>query len=543
MSKNTNIFISQERINILKVVCYCRLSKDDNRSRYSSINAQMELAKEYADSQGWNISKYYIDDNVSGYISNDERPQFSQMLQDIDDGKIDIILAKDLSRIGRKGSRTLTFIDELKEKNVNLILTKDTFGEFNLLEGDDDLIGLSTWFNERYVKEVSKKVKIGMHKQLEKGLLLQGTKFGYLKTAKKGELVVDESVRETITTIFDLYERGLGMRKICHKLNFEYDFLTPSQVIERELIKNGKSYKKPVKKIWDIYMIKRILKDEIYRGTVITHKTERKDIHKQGKKVKRENQYIFENHHEAIITKEQFKRVQEIMRKRVKSSSMYTKKKRSYIFGGFLRCGECGGSVTGVTRVSSNREVYVPKKLYECVSYRKYGKSRCVCHNIREDLLLANFRNFLILLRDNYMSEINNLKLEEYKSNKKKNLEEQKLSLKNLEAEYKVLVSQRIKEIATSLKDKREFIENTYKGLEEEKYKKIEKTKRKLEELQKEDLETKQEKLKQTIDYFNQIIEDDEPDKAILNMLINKIYIYHDKSVKFDLKLDISKLG
>ena len=213
----------------MKVVCYCRLSKDDNKSRYSSINAQMELAKEYADSQGWNISKYYIDDNVSGYISNDERPQFSQMLQDIDDGKVDIILAKDLSRIGRKGSRTLTFIDELKEKNV----------------------------------------------------------------------------------------------------------------------------------------------------------------------------------------------------------------------------------------------------------------------------------------------------------------EEQKINLKNLEEEYKVLVSQRIKEIASSSDDKREFIENTYKGLEEEKYKEIEKTKRKLAELQNEDLEIKQEKLKQTIDYFNQIIDNDEPDKAILNMLIDKIYIYHDKSVKF----------
>ena len=184
-----------------------------------------------------------------GYISNDERPEFSKMLSDIDDGKVDIILAKDLSRIGRKGSRTLTFIDELKEKNVNLILTKDTFGEFNLLEGDDDLLGLSTWFNERYVKEVSKKVKIGMHKQLEKGILLQGTKFGYLKTAKKGELIVDESVRDTVTTIFNLYEQGLGMRKICHKLNFEYDFLTPSQVIERELSQKGKSYKKPVKKL------------------------------------------------------------------------------------------------------------------------------------------------------------------------------------------------------------------------------------------------------------------------------------------------------
>ncbi len=526
----------------MKVVCYCRLSKDDNKSRYSSIKAQMELAKEYADSQGWDILKYYIDDNVSGYISNDERPQFSQMLQDIDDGKVDIILAKDLSRIGRKGSRTLTFIDELKERNVNLILTKDTFGEFNLLEGDDDLLGLSTWFNERYVKEVSKKVKIGMHKQLEKGILLQGTKFGYLKTAKKGELIVDESVRDTVTTIFNLYEQGLGMRKICHKLNFEYDFLTPSQVIERDLIKKGKSYKKPVKKLWDIYMIKRILKDEIYIGTVITHKTERKDIHKQGKKIKRENQYIFENHHEAIISKEQFERVQEIMKKRIKNSSMYTKKKRDYIFGGFLRCGECDGSVTGVTRVRSQKENYIPKKLYECVAYRKYGKSRCVCHNIREDIILANLKKFLILLRENYIEEINNLKLEEYKSNKKKNLEELKLNLKNLKVEYTVLVSQKIKELSSSIEEKRGFIENTYKSLEEEKYKEIEKAKKELKELQNEDIEIKQEKLKQTIDYFNQIIEKDVPDKAILNMLIDKIYIYHDKSVQFELKVDIEKL-
>ncbi len=477
-----------------------------------------------------------------GYISNDERPEFSKMLQDIDNGNIDIILAKDLSRIGRKGSRTLTFIDDLKEKNVNLILTKDTFGEFNLLEGDDDLLGLSTWFNERYVKEVSKKVKIGMHKQLEKGILLQGTKFGYLKTTKKGELVIDESVRDTITTIFNLYEQGLGMRKICYKLNFEYDFLTPSQVIERELIKKGKSYKKPVKKLWDIYMIKRILKDEIYIGTLITHKTERKDIHKMGKKVKRENQYIFENHHEAIISKQQFERVQEIMKKRVENSSMYKKKKRDYLFGGFLRCGECGGSITGLVRVRSPREEYFPKKLYECVAYRKYGTSRCVCHNVREDILLANLKEFLISLKDNYMLEINNLKLEEYKSNKKKNLEEIKLNLKNLEAEYKVLVVQRIKELASSAEDKKKFIENTYKSLEEEKYKDIEKEKRKLEELKNEELEIKQEKLKQTIDYFNQIIESGEPDKAILNMLIDKIYIYHDKSVKFELKIDMEKL-
>ena len=97
------------------------------------------------------------------------------------------------------------------------------------------------------------------------------------------------------------------------------------------------------------------------------------------------------------------------------------------------------------------------------MAYRKYGKLRCVCHNVREDILLANLKNFLILLRDNYILEINNLKLDEYKSSKKKNFEEQKKNLKNLEAEYKVLISQRIKEIASSLEDKKEFIENTYR--------------------------------------------------------------------------------
>lgn len=198
------------------------------------------------------------------------------------------------------------------------------------------------------------------------------------------------------------------------------------------------------------------------------------------------------------------------------------------------------GSVTGVARVRSSREDYIPKKLYECVSYRKYGTSRCVCHNVREDILLAQFKNFLITLRDLYLDEIKSMKLEEYKSSKKKTLDEVKQNLRNLEAEYKVLISQKIKEISNSKNSEREFIENTYKELEKEKYKEIESYKLKLVELEKEDLSGKQEKVKQAVDYFNQIIEKNEPDKAILNMLIDKIYIYHDKSVKFELKINVS---
>lgn len=200
------------------------------------------------------------------------------------------------------------------------------------------------------------------------------------------------------------------------------------------------------------------------------------------------------------------------------------------------------GSVTGVARIRSKKDDYVPKKLYECVNYRKYGKSRCVCHNVREDVLHANFKNFLILLRDSYIAEINSLKLEGYKSSQKKSLEEIKLNLENLETEYKILVTQKIKELNACEENKKIFLENTYKSLEEEKYREIEKVRKLLSKLHNEKLEMKQEKIKQTVDYFNQIIENDDPDKAILSMLIDKIYIFHDKSVKFELKINVNKI-
>ena len=201
-----------------------------------------------------------------------------------------------------------------------------------------------------------------------------------------------------------------------------------------------------------------------------------------------------------------------------------------------------GGSITGITRNYKNKGNYIPQKSYECVSYRKYGRAKCVCHNIKEDILLENFKKLLLLFRDNYIDEINSIKLKEHKSSEKKDMDKLKINLKSLEAEYKILISQKIKEIASSSEDKREFIENTYKNLEEEKYNEMVKEKNKLQELENKNLERRKEKINKAIDYFNKIIYAEIPDKAILNMLIDKIYIYHDKSAKLELKIDIEKL-
>lgn len=137
-------------------------------------------------------------------------------------------------------------------------------------------------------------------------------------------------------------------------------------------------------------MVSRILKDEIYTGTLITHKTETMEIHKKPKKVSIDNQYRFENYHEAIISIEQFENVQRIMQLKNEATAFYQKKYREYLFGGFMCCADRGGSVTGVTRIRSKRKDYVPQPVYECVAYRKYGLSRCLSLNWLNILELWN---------------------------------------------------------------------------------------------------------------------------------------------------------
>jgi len=131
----------------LRIAIYARLSKDDG-SRYSSIEAQIHLAKEYIKeyAQKHNINEkdieiiIFIDDNVSGFIDLENRPDFNRMIEEVKNGKIDIIIAKDLSRIGRKNYLTQMILDEWKKHEINLILLQEMGRTFNLLEDDDDLI-------------------------------------------------------------------------------------------------------------------------------------------------------------------------------------------------------------------------------------------------------------------------------------------------------------------------------------------------------------------------------------------------------------------
>ena len=525
----------------MTVVGYCRLSRDEDKENYSSIEEQKRIIKDYASTRNWIIEDkdFYIDDNVSGYTFN--RPEFSKMIQKVKGGKIDVVIAKDLSRIGRNNGRVLVLIDEFKNMQKNMILVSEMGGTYDVQNDRDDTIGITTWFNERYVKDCSRKTRDHMYSKQKTARLIMGNYYGYEKIFKDDipQLYVIEELKPVIELIFKLYvEDGMGFQQISQVLNEKYNYPTPSEYYRLKHLERGRIYKHKVQEKWTKDMISNILKNEVYTGTLITHKKRTVNIRGRVVKLPKEEHFVFENHHEAIISKEIFGLAQQIRTKRSKQNTSSTKKKRNYFFSGMCICNDCGSGMSGVTIKRK-----VTEKGYDCSKYRQFSTKACHCHEIKEKDILVHLKEFLKFTKQQYLEEINNIKVEIKQDKGENNKFKLQNKLNVLNEEYKILISQKIKELASANNEMaRETIENTYKELEKEKMQNISYLQALLEKDEKENLEEKANKLKTSIEYFDDIINSEVPNKMILQMIIDKIYIYRDKTIRFDLKTDIEKL-
>ena len=520
---------------------YCRLSRDEDKENYSSIEEQKRIIKDYAISRNWIISDedFYIDDNVSGYTFN--RPEFSKMIEKVKGGKIDVVIAKDLSRIGRNNGRVLVLIDEFKNMQKNLILVSEMGGSYDVLNDRDDTIGITTWFNERYVKDCSRKTRDHMYSKQKTARLIMGNYYGYEKVFKDDVplLYVIEELRPVIKTIFKLYvEDGYGFQKISEILNIEYNYPTPSEYYRIKHLERGRVYRHKVQDKWTKDMVSNILKNEVYTGTLITHKKRTINIRGKAVKLPKEEHFVFENHHEAIISKEIFDLAQEIRNKKYKQHTSGANKKQNYYFSGMCVCGDCSSGMSGITIKRKVKE-----KGYDCSKYRQYGTKACHCHEIKEKDILIHLKEFLKFTKQKYLKEIKNIKIELKQNNKNNDKFKLQNKLNILNEEYKMLISQKIKELSSSNNTiQRDIIENTYKELEEEKRQSIYFLQTAIEADEKKTLEENIIKLKTAVEYFDEIINAKEPSRIILQMIIDKIYIHRDKTIRFKLKSDIEKL-
>lgn len=353
---------------------YVRLSRDDNKKNYISIENQKLIIESYAKEKGWSIDRWYEDDGFSGYSF--QRPDFRRMVMDLEKD-LYIIVAKDLSRIGRHNAKVLLFLEEIKEMERRIVLIDD---HYDTIKVEDDTIGIKTWYNERYVKDASKKIRSVLKARQTEGSLIVSAPFGYLRGKNsKQELLIDEDTAPIVREIFKSYLNGKGFRAISKSLN-EQGISTPSMTAKIRREREGKSCNKKTTHYWSAAMVGEILKNDFYMGTLRQHKRERISINGKEKKVKKEEQMVFLNNHTPLIEPYQFELVQQILKKRKETDYRGIKNNQNF-FSGLLYCADCGCRLTAVNLKSG-------KKYYICQTYNKKGIQFCAySHMVNEKTL------------------------------------------------------------------------------------------------------------------------------------------------------------
>lgn len=372
--------MKQPNNTIYNTALYMRLSRDDElQGESGSIQTQRMMLRRFAREQNLNVVGEYIDDGWSG--TNFDRPDFQRMIDDIEDGKINCVVTKDLSRLGRNYILTGQYTEiYFPSKSVRYIAINDNVDTVN---GESELAPFLNILNEMHARQTSKKVKAAMRTRFENGAHYGAyAPLGYIKDPdKKGHLLVDPETKWIIEKIFDLAFHGAGAAKITRTLIEEkvpipawYNFTrygTFAHVFDGA--DESKTY------AWSIGQVKCILKEETYIGHSV-HNKQSNISFKNKKKVRKpkEEWYRVKNTHEPIISEDVFHQVQE----QIASRRRKQKDGTTQMFAGLVKCADCGWSLAyGMNKQNKN-----PYGYYHC-SKNGQGTKQCSMHYIRYDVL------------------------------------------------------------------------------------------------------------------------------------------------------------
>ena len=521
---------------------YVRLSRDDDKRNYVSIENQKLIINQYTADHGVVIDRWYEDDGISGYIF--DRPGFQQMMADLDKD-IDTVYVKDFSRLGRHNAKVLLLLDEFQERGKHLIVIDDNYDS---MDSSDDTIGIKTWFNERYVKDTSKKIKRAIGARQKEGTLMTQPPFGYRRNEKdKTILEIVPKEAEFIKLVYELYISGSGYRKIANYLT-DQGIPTPSMVRHERELEEGRMTKRNIATKWTDSMVKDLLDNDFYIGTFRLKKRARNTVHGKDKRVPKEEQCIFENHHPAIIDKATFSLVQELKEKRNRTN--YRGSRGQWLgseipnpFGSCLFCKDCGSRLTPIKRKTSSRE----RKYYICTTYNTKGKSYCSkAHLIEEEDLMEDVLNYIKMCRNALCEVIATYDLKDFEA-EKKTVEEKRQELQAMVAEkksqLKVMLAQKVKDLSASAGNE-DLINETYESLQSDLLSQIHGLEMQIKELDETAIETPdvKDKLKNALDVVDKIIAGGTLDRRDIELLIEKIVVDEDGMPEITLKYGLSNL-
>lgn len=391
---------------------YLRLSVEDNGKKDAdSMENQKNLLMEYVSARPYlMLTDIYMDNGFTG--TDFERPEFNRMLQDARDGRINCIVVKDLSRLGRNYVEAGDYIEKVFPfLGIRFIAVNDHYDSDSLTSGDELGASLKNVVNDVYAKDISRKVGTAMKQKRLRGEYIGNyAPYGYLKDPQdKNHLIIDQEIAPIVVEIFELRARGDGINTIARILN-ERDIPSPGRLrYERGIITNNN--KKGSGLLWSRHVLSDLLKNVVYIGNLA-----------QGRSASclykgipfhwtEESEWdLVENTHEAIISPELWKRVQEVTARRSREAKESHGKyadlpKRENPYGSLLRCADCGRVIKQVHAYNTSKRngtsVYYN---YKCPENIELGDTACPKKNIRaadlDEAVLATIRKQMEIFMD-----------------------------------------------------------------------------------------------------------------------------------------------
>ena len=370
----------------MKAWLYYRLSRDED-AEMNSLQNQRQILVDYAELNGYEITGESFDDNVSGMTF--ERKGLHQIELAVEDGKVDVLLVKDLSRLGRHRTRTALFIDYLRENNVRVYSVTEGIDSSN--ENDDMIIGFKQLVNDFYAKDIGKKVRAGIRQKQKTGMPVN-LPMGYYKDKFTGEILVDETAAAIVKEVFEKFFAGYGLSTIAKDFN-RRGIKSPEYFSHRK--KNPRHTEIAKRFLWAQTTVKRLIQNEAYTGTLVNHKTVTSKIYKTKDVIPPEEQYRHENYMPAIIDRETFDQAQVLLESRLKNNARSKFGNVIHRYCGMIKCAECGASLIAKKRTVAGHS-WVE---YTCNSNHRYGNEYCTAHTIREPQLDEIIHTELAMLR------------------------------------------------------------------------------------------------------------------------------------------------
>lgn len=369
----------------MRVWIYARLSNDDDQEMNSLLN-QHEICHGFAEQHGYTIVGQSSDDNVSGMKFN--RRGLDELTAAVDADKIDAVIVKDLSRLGRHRTQTALFIDYLREHQVRVISATEGIDTFR--DEDDLIIGVRGLMNDYYARDISKKIRAGYRQKQREGIVITPP-FGYRKDRNTNTIELHPEASETVQIIYSLYLQGHGQKEIARRLN-ALGQKTPAQLRAEQCGREVCTARKTSngRYVWTYASVKNILVEEAYTGVLINHRSETNSG--KAKRLEQAEWYRHENFFPAIIQRDIWEKAQQKLKAQARPANGNKAKHR---YAGLILCKECGSPFVPMIRYWNGKR----RVEYVCKGYHRNGKSYCSSHRIHEEVLDATVQEFAQTMR------------------------------------------------------------------------------------------------------------------------------------------------